>query len=103
MMGARSLRAATAVVLIAFLVAALALSSRRPSPRPDVTDTPAAPVQDLSAELRRCDALGSQQANDLTEDAHCRAVWEENRRHFFGHAARSGATSAPRTDTGARP
>jgi conjugative transfer region protein TrbK len=102
-MGARSLRATTAVVLIAFLVAALALSNRRQSPRPDVTDAPAAPVQDLSAELRRCDALGPQQANDPAEDTRCRVVWEENRRHFFGHAAPSGATSAPRTDMGARP
>jgi len=35
---------------------------------------------DLTAELRRCNALGPQDA----DDPHCRAVWAENRRRFFG-------------------
>ena len=41
---------------------------------------------DLSAELRRCGKLGPQ---DAAEDPRCQAVWEENRRRFFGHAPRS--------------
>jgi conjugative transfer region protein TrbK len=41
---------------------------------------------DLSAELKRCGKLGPQ---DAAEDAHCQAVWEENRRRFFGYTPHS--------------
>jgi conjugative transfer region protein TrbK len=41
---------------------------------------------DLSAELRRCGKLGPQ---DAAEDPRCQAVWEENRRRFFGYAPHS--------------
>jgi len=41
---------------------------------------------DLSAELRRCGKLGPQ---DAAEDPRCQAIWEENRRRFFGYAPRS--------------
>ena len=85
---------AAAIVLIAIFVGALAAVNRQPSLPPDVIVAPATPPQGLAAELRRCDALGPQAAADNAEDAHCRAVWEENRRHFFGDPTRSGATSA---------
>jgi conjugative transfer region protein TrbK len=39
-------------------------------------------TDDLSAELRRCGKLGPQ---DAAEDPRCQAVWEENRRRFFGY------------------
>ncbi|MBN9262390.1 MAG: putative entry exclusion protein TrbK-alt [Hyphomicrobium sp.] len=46
---------------------------------------------DLSAELRRCSALGPQDA----EDPHCVAVWEENRQRFFGRPARPLSPQTP--------
>jgi len=79
-------RAAAIVVLIAVCVATLAAINRRP-PASFVETSPAAATlspDDLSAELRRCDALGPQDA----EAPHCTAVWEENRRRFFGKPAR---------------
>ena len=98
MMRADTFRAAAvAVVLVALLVAALASVNRRPSPPRDITVAPAPPAQDLSAELRRCNALGPEESVDRSEDAHCRAVWEENRRHFFGHTTQSGVTPAEPT------
>ena len=79
-------RAAAIVALIACFVATLAVINRRPSV-PAAEDAPAATnpaSDDLSAELRRCSALGPADA----EDARCVAVWEENRRRFFGRPAR---------------
>ena len=79
-------RAAAIVVLIAVFIVALAAINRRP-PASFVETSPAAATlspDDLSAELRRCDALGPRDA----EDPHCTAVWEENRRRFFGKPAR---------------
>ncbi len=98
--------AAVAIVLVALLVAALTSVNRRPSPSADITVTPAPPTQDLSAALRRCAALGPEASVDRAEDAHCRAVWEENRHRFFGHPTQSGATPAgpvPAAGTGTQP
>ena len=89
-------RAAAIVLLIAVFIAAIAAINRRP-PESFVESSPAAaslPPDDLSAELRRCDALGPQDA----EDPHCTAAWEENRRRFFGKPARPfPALAAPAT------
>lgn len=80
-------RTAAIVALIVCFVAALAAINRRPAapvaeaPPPTI---PAPAPDDLTAELRRCSALGPQDA----EDARCVAVWEENRRRFFGRPAR---------------
>ena len=79
-------RAAAIVALIACFVATLATINRRPTapvaePPPTVT---APATDDLTAELRRCSALGPKDA----VDARCEAVWEENRRRFFGRPAR---------------
>ncbi|HUC16148.1 MAG TPA: putative entry exclusion protein TrbK-alt [Acetobacteraceae bacterium] len=80
------LRAAAIIALVACFVATLAAINRRPSvpvvePLPTVT---APATDDLTAELRRCGALGPKDA----VDARCEAVWEENRRRFFGRSAR---------------
>lgn len=79
-------RAAAIVALIGCFIATLAAINRRPS-APAVENSPTTTTQapdDLSAELRRCSALGPQDA----EDARCVAVWEETRRRFFGRPAR---------------
>ena len=88
-----------------FRAAAIVAINRRPSaPAADETSpTTIAPASDdLSAELRHCSALGPQDA----EDPHCEAVWEENRRRFFGRPARPlplsppGAVARATTSTG---
>ena len=100
-------RAAIAgIVLVALFVVALAAVNRRPLPPPEITVVPGPPPQDLSAELRRCDALGPQQVDDRNEETHCRSVWEENRRHFFGQRKQSDtppAVHTPNAGTGVRP
>jgi conjugative transfer region protein TrbK len=79
-------RAAAIVALIAVVITALVVTNWRHSV--PIAETPPAIVtpasDDLSAELRRCGALGPQDA----EDPHCIAVWEENRQRFFGRPAR---------------
>jgi len=77
-------RALAIVALIGVFIATLAAINRRSTPSA-VPDAPLASAHDdLSAELRRCSSLGQQDA----EDPHCQAVWEENRRRFFGRPAR---------------
>jgi conjugative transfer region protein TrbK len=76
---------AAIAVLIAIVATVLVVGHRHPA-KP-VVDTPISlplKTNDLSAELRRCRALGPQDA----EDPRCAAVWEENRRRFFGKPAR---------------
>jgi conjugative transfer region protein TrbK len=99
-------RAAAIVALIGVFVATLvAINWRHATPVPDVPF--AAAPDDLSVELRRCGALGERDA----EDPHCRAVWEESRRRFFGRSARplppaaAPATPAPAigSSEGSRP
>ncbi|MCK1623268.1 putative entry exclusion protein TrbK-alt [Bradyrhizobium sp. 160] len=77
-------RAVAMVALLGVFMATLSYIHRRPASRP-VSEAPAISApDDLSAELRRCRALGPEDA----EDPHCRAVWEENRARFFGRPAR---------------
>lgn len=85
-------RAAAIVALVAVFIATLVAVNRRPS-APVVETSPIInPVSDdLSAELRRCSALGPQDA----EDPHCVAVWEENRQRFFGRPARPLSQQTP--------
>jgi conjugative transfer region protein TrbK len=80
-------RGAAILALVVVVLVSLVLADRRPS-APIAEPTVAAPApasDDLSAELRRCSALGPQDA----EDPHCIAVWEENRQRFFGRPARA--------------
>jgi conjugative transfer region protein TrbK len=83
-------RALAIAALIGVFVATLFAINRRPttSALPDVPSASA--TDDLSAELRRCSALGPKDA----EDPRCQAVWEENRRRFFGRPVRSLPPSA---------
>jgi conjugative transfer region protein TrbK len=87
-------RAGAILILIATLVATLSAIDLD-APAPVVRDAVAAfavAPDDLSAELRRCSALGLQDA----EDQRCEAVWTENRRRFFGRPARpTPPTAAP--------
>ncbi|MVT66070.1 putative entry exclusion protein TrbK-alt [Bradyrhizobium pachyrhizi] len=77
-------RAVAMVALLAVFMATLSYIHRRPASGP-ISEAPAISApDDLSAELRRCRALGPEDA----EDPHCRAVWEENRARFFGRPAR---------------
>ncbi|WP_407186901.1 putative entry exclusion protein TrbK-alt [Bradyrhizobium centrosematis] len=77
-------RAVAMIAVLAVFMATLSFIHRRSEPRP-TSDAPAVSTpDDLSAELRRCRALGPEDA----EDPHCRAVWEENRARFFGRPAR---------------
>jgi len=77
-------RALAIVALIGVFIATLFAINRRPAaPVAQDVQSTAAP-DDLSAELRRCSALGPQDA----EDPRCQAVWEENRRRFFGRPVR---------------
>lgn len=77
-------RALAIVVLIGVFIATWATINQRPA-TPAAPDVPtASEPDDLSAELRRCSALGPQDA----EDPRCQAVWEENRNRFFGRPAR---------------
>jgi conjugative transfer region protein TrbK len=83
-------RALAIAALIGVFIATLFAINRRPT-APAVPEIPSASApDDLSAELRRCSALGPQDA----EDPRCQAVWEENRRRFFGRPVRSLPPSA---------
>ena len=77
-------RALAIVALIGVFIVTLAAINRRPATSPVPDGSSASASDDLSAELRRCSALGQQDA----EDPRCQAVWEENRRRFFGRSAR---------------
>lgn len=101
-------RTVAIVILITVFIATLWAINRQPV-APTVSDAPSASnPDDLSAELRRCSALGPQDA----EDPHCRAVWEENRRRFFGRpaqplppptAAQRAAPATPSSNSPASP
>jgi conjugative transfer region protein TrbK len=85
-------RAAAIVAMVAVFIATLVAVNRRP-PAPVVEASPTInpASDDLSAGLRRCSALGPQDA----EDPHCVAVWEENRQRFFGRPARPLSPQTP--------
>jgi conjugative transfer region protein TrbK len=88
-------RASAILILIATLVATLSALDAPPIIR-DASGTFALAPDNLSAELRRCSALGLQDA----EDQRCEVVWTENRRRFFGRPARpTPPTAAPATAT----
>ncbi len=85
-------RAAAIVALIAVFIVTLVAVNRRPSaPVVEASTTINPASDDLSTELRRCSALGPQDA----EDPHCIAVWEENRQRFFGRPARPLSPQTP--------
>jgi conjugative transfer region protein TrbK len=74
-------RVAAIAALVGVFVAALVTTHQRPTkPAAPEVQSVTAPDDPLSAELRRCSALGPQDASD----PQCQAVWEDNRRRFFG-------------------
>ena len=97
------LRSAAVVIVVAGIAFAIThTGSHFEPPVVEVHPIPANPApDDLSAELRRCRALGPQDAID----ARCVAVWEENRRRFFGARARplssasAGSAATPAAST----
>ena len=85
-------RTAAIGALVAVFIATLVAVNRHPSAPVVETSPIIKPASDdLSAELRRCSALGPQDA----EDPHCVAVWEENRQRFFGRPARPLSPQTP--------
>lgn len=70
--------------VIAGITAAMLVATDRPhETAAQVRRTPRAAPADLTSSLRRCVAID----RDDTETAFCMAVWEENRRRFFGKPA----------------
>ncbi|KQT61210.1 MULTISPECIES: putative entry exclusion protein TrbK-alt [unclassified Aureimonas] len=76
----------------AILAIAAALTLGRTPERTAPVEAPlqATDFDDLSRSLRRCAAL----EGNRIEEAGCMAVWEENRRRFFGGQARPQAPVA---------
>ena len=60
-----------------------------PSPLPAQTPGPAARIDPLSDELKRCQVLAAQ----AKDDAACEAAWAESRRRFFTYQPLSNATT----------
>ncbi len=76
-------RVAAIAALVGVFVAALVTTHQRPAkPAVPQASPVTAPNDPLSAELHRCSALGPQDASD----PRCQAVWEDNRRRFFGQS-----------------
>ncbi len=75
------------IALIGLYLVALAIinhDAERAKPAEMQTDRGISATNDLSVELRRCNALGPQNlGRQVSDDAHCRAVWAENCRRFF--------------------
>lgn len=76
--------AAAIIASLAVFMATLSAINRRPEnpvePDPQSVSNP----DGLSAELRRCRAIGPADA----DEARCQAAWGESRRRFFGRPAR---------------
>ena len=94
------LRSAALVIVVAGIAFAVThTGSHFEPPVVEAHPIPANPASDnLSAELRRCRTLGAQDP----VDGRCVAVWEENRRRFFGARAQplpSANAAAPAAST----
>lgn len=75
-------RALALVTLIAAVIAALV--ARDPVPGTPLQGPSVARSDNLIEELRACAGLGQADA----DDPHCRDVWAESRRRFFGKPAK---------------
>lgn len=88
-------RALALILLVGLFVAVLAAINRSPK-SPSTQEGASASSHlslghdDLSAELRRCSALGPNDPEDTT----CRAAWAENHRRFFNRQAHQVTTPA---------
>lgn len=79
--------------LIGLYILALAAINREPLPADShgQMDDGSISNGDLSAELRRCNALRPQ---DI-DTTHCDAIWAENRRRFFGLSPKTSLRASP--------
>ncbi len=76
--------------LVAVAIVAATLHFRKaPSHLPVHTPGPAATIDPLSDELKRCQVLAAQ----AKDDAACEAAWAESRRRFFTYQPPSNATT----------
>ena len=82
---------ATGFVLVAVAIVAAALHFREATTRLPVTPSPAATIDPLSEELKRCQVLAAQ----AKDDAACEAAWAESRRRFFTYQPAPNAAVAP--------
>ena len=83
---------ALAFALVAIAIVAAALHFHASAPRVQALQaSPAAALDPLAAELRRCQVLATQ-AND---DSGCEAAWAESRRRFFTYPSPPSAASPP--------
>ena len=76
--------------LVAVAIGAATLRFREaPSRLPVHTQSPAATIDPLSEELKRCQVLAAQ----AKDDAACESAWAESRRRFFTYQPPSNATT----------
>jgi conjugative transfer region protein TrbK len=75
--------------LVAVAIVAATLHFRESRSRLPVTPSPAATIDPLSEELKRCQVLAAQ----AKDDAACEAAWAESRRRFFTYQRPSDATT----------
>ncbi len=76
--------------LVAVAIVAATLHFREaPSRLPVHTPSPAATIDPLSDELKRCQVFAAQ----AKDDAACEAAWAESRRRFFTYQPPSNATT----------
>ena len=81
---------AVGFVLVAIAIVAATLHFREaPSRLPVHTPGPAATIDPLSEELKRCQVLAAQAKDDVA----CEAAWAESRRRFFTYQPPSNATT----------
>ena len=81
---------ATGFVLVAVAIVAATLHFREATSRlPVHTPSPAAAIDPLADELKRCQVLAAQ----AKDDAACEAAWAESRRRFFTYQRPSDATT----------
>ncbi|MBN9505359.1 MAG: putative entry exclusion protein TrbK-alt [Altererythrobacter sp.] len=86
-MDTKLLARAAAIGLAAVAITVAIIQMREPDippPDPATIDAYAAPVDPLRQELRRCQSIGVEAANDRD----CLRAWAENRRRFLAPGAR---------------
>ena len=87
---------ATGFVLVAVAIVAATLHFREATSRlPVHTPSPAAAIDPLADELKRCQVLAAQ----AKDDAACEAAWAESRRRFFTYQPPSDATTPSSAST----
>jgi conjugative transfer region protein TrbK len=83
-----------ALVAVAIVVATLRFREA-PSRLPVQAPSPAAAIDPLADELKRCQVLAAQAKDDAT----CEAAWAESRRRFFTYQPPSDATTPSSVST----